>query len=315
MRSTDLEHVSQAFYGHPWAIVPEKLAEMREVLRRRVGGELPAEVGKRLGKRPSSRVQAPTPGTEVRHVAGQPVRQYGKVAILPLYGPIAQRLTWLTHYCGGTSTELFGRAFDALVADKSVKTIVFDVDSPGGSVFGVQEVAQKVFDARGAKKVVAIANSLMASAAYWIAAQAQAVYVTPGGMAGSVGVVSVHEDLSGANDQAGRKVTYVTAGQYKAEGNPDTPLDAEALADWQRTVDAYYEAFIKAVACGRGVTEAKVRAHFGQGRVFTAAAAVAAGLCDKVMTLEQLLVKLGAEGAPGGPSAVALGKQRLAEAD
>ena len=87
-------------------------------------------------------------------------------------------------------TEAFGAAFDRAAADSSIGAIVLNIDSPGGSVYGVEELADKIYKARGTKPVYAVANSLAASAAYWIGSAASQLYVTPSGEVGSIGVLA-----------------------------------------------------------------------------------------------------------------------------
>ena len=99
---------------------------------------------------------------------------------------------------------------DQAVAEPSVDQILIEVDSPGGSVYGVQELADKVVAAQRSKPVVALVNSVAASAAYWVASQAGAVYVTPGGEVGSIGVYTLHEDVSGALEKAGIATTLIS---------------------------------------------------------------------------------------------------------
>ena len=151
---------------------------------------------------------------------------------------------------GGTSTERLGHQIDAAVNDDSIKTIILDIDSPGGSVAGVPEVADKIFKARDKKPVVAVANSMAASAAYWIGSAAQELVVIPSGMVGSIGVISAHTDVSKFEENQGFKTTLITAGKFKAEGNMFEPLGTEALESIQSVVDEYYDSFVSAVAPG-----------------------------------------------------------------
>lgn len=276
-----MKRVLHAFYNHPAAIQPEKLQDIQTFLERRVLGA------------PSQTLEDddwPAPAAGPRESAG--VRMAGRVALLPLMGVVAQRMNLLMAISGGTSTELFGRALDELVADKTVSAIVMVIDSPGGSVFGVEELARKILKARDEKRIVAIADSMAASAAYWLAAQAGELVVTPSGMVGSVGVVAVHRDESKKDELAGVKTTLIHAGQYKTEGNFSQPLSAEGADHIQRTVDEYYGMFVAALARGRGVSEAKVRSDFGQGRTFLAKEAVSRGMADRIGTLEQVLHRL-----------------------
>ena len=140
--------------------------------------------------------------------------------------------------------------------------------------------------------MVAIANSLAASAAYWIGCAASEFYVTPGGEVGSIGVWQAHQDYSKALDEAGVKTTLISAGKFKVEGNPYAPLDEDAQAFMQTRVDEYYTAFTRSVAKGRGVPIAQVRDAMGQGRVLGADAALAQGMVDGVASFDEVLRKM-----------------------
>jgi signal peptide peptidase SppA len=173
-----------------------------------------------------------------------------------------------------------------------VAQILIDIDSPGGSVYGVSELAAEIMKARTQKPVVAVANSLAASAAYWIGCAAGEFYVTPGGEVGSIGVWQAHFDYSKALEGDGVKPTLISAGKFKVEGNPYVPLDLEALSFMQSRVDDYYNAFAKAVAKGRGLTVNDVREGMGEGRVLGADAALAAKMVDGVATFDEVLAKI-----------------------
>jgi ClpP class serine protease len=134
-----------------------------------------------------------------------------------------------------------------------------------------------------------VANHVAYSAAYWLGSAAEELYVAPSGGVGSIGVVAVHEDRSGALAQRGIKPTYITSSKYKAEGNPTQPLDKEAKAEFQREVDGYHGMFIEAVAASRGVDSAEVEADYGQGRTVRAKDALERGMVDGVHTLDSAL--------------------------
>ena len=223
--------------------------------------------------------------------------------MLPLTGVIMHRANMFSEFSGGTSTEKFTAAFRQLVADPMIKAIVLDVDSPGGTVAGVEELASEIFKAREQKPIYAVANALAASAAYWIASSATELIVTPSGLVGSIGVYAAHQDISEFAKQAGVKVTLVSAGKYKTEGNEFEPLSDEARAALQARVDEYYGMFVKAVARNRGVSPSDVRGGFGEGRVVGAKQAVALGMADRVATLDETLARLGVSRMPQGMSA------------
>lgn len=217
----------------------------------------------------------------------------GKVVVMSLFGFIARRANIVTDFFGGTAMDEFGRALDSFVADSTVKTIVFDVDSPGGIAEGNHELAEKVRAARDQKRIIAVADTLMASAAYYIGSAATEVVASPSSWVGSIGTVYFHEDWSKALEAEGVDVTAFVSSVYKAEGNPYEPLTDEASAQIQKEVDQLGDQFERDVAKNRGITPARVKASYGQGRAFIAAEAKQRGLVDRVASLDQVLDGLG----------------------
>ena len=204
--------------------------------------------------------------------------------IIPITGLILQHDSTF-----GTSLDDLNSAVQEAVNDHAIERIVLYIDSPGGSVYGVSETAAVLRQARTQKPVIAIANSLAASAAYWIGCSASEFYCTPSGEVGSIGVYQVHADVSRQMKKAGLKTTLISSGKYKVEGNPYESLGKDAQGFMQSRVDDYYNAFISDVAQGRGVDPSKVRRDFGQGRLIGAQAAAKAGMIDGITTLQAIL--------------------------
>lgn len=273
-------HILSAFAAEPWAMHPAKLEAIASFLAFKAhGGELTAE-----------EVQAKIDGRKMAAIS----RQAGDIAVLPVVGVISQRVGMLEDISGGTSTEKLGADFRALIADDTVKAVVLDFHSPGGSPFGVQELGEEIFAARGGKPIIAQVNSQAASAAYWLASQADEIVVTPSGEAGSIGVYGVHEDISKKLEAEGVTTTIVQAGDNKAELSSLKPLSDDARAALQARIDTVKAAFDQAVAAGRGVSLGQVKDRFGQGRMFDAAALVERGMADRIGTLRETLARLGA---------------------
>jgi len=249
-------------------------------------------------KRECAACQAAAPGSSSRSKAGS-------IAVLPISGTISHRTGLMSDMSGGTSTEKFTQWLRAAVADPSVKAIVLDIDSPGGTVDGVPELADEIYKANQSKPVTAVANTQAASAAYWLGSQAKEFVVTPSGEVGSIGVFGAHEDMSQALDKAGVKVSLVSAGKYKTEGNPFEPLSDEARGALQDSVNSYYDMFTRAVARGRQSDQQSVQNGFGQGRMIPANKAVKMGMADRVATLDQTLARLGARTPMPGSAAKA----------
>lgn len=234
----------------------------------------------------------------------------GAIAVIPLSGVIAQHPDWFSD----TSVDEFSADLASALNDPGIGAILVSIDSPGGSVYGVQELASMMLAARDQKLIVALANSLAASAAYWIGCSASELYVTPSGEVGSIGVWQAHMDVSVALEQAGINTTLISAGKYKTEGNPYQPLDDDAAAFMQSRVDDYYDAFVAAVASARGVDPDDVRNGMGQGRVLGAQAAKRANMVDGIATMPQVIQSMQKNMAAAKPekaSRLAFAKKRL----
>lgn len=263
-----------------WAIQEEKLESIMAFLSMKAADEVAAG-WKSVGASTEFKMAQP--------VKGQSSEASTAIGILPVVGTISQRMNMFTEFSGGTSTDLLGQAFDSMVNDTGISAIIFDIDSPGGSVYGLDELSKKIYDARGEKPIVAVANSLAASAAYYIASAADEVIVTPGGEIGSIGTIGVHVDTSKAAEKEGLSYTLIKYGKNKGEANSLEPLSDDARDYLQDTVNKYGEMFVGAVARNRGATVSTVKKDYGQGRVFMAKDAISAGLADRIATFEQVV--------------------------
>lgn len=281
----EIDRILAAAAARTWAIDEEKADEIVNLLALRAAGAAPGAA------------EAPEP-----IYAADPVKgRNGPVHVLRLEGTILPRSGMMARFSGGASLERFGEAFDAAAADSTAQAIVIGIDSPGGVIDLVAETAEKVYRARSADRpIIAVANTMAASAAYWIASAASEIVVTPSGSVGSIGVYGMHDDLSAALEKNGIRRTLIRAGARKAEGAVG-PLDPEALKHRQASVDYAYDMFTRAVARNRGVDVATVRAdpeatetHFGAGRSYPARRAVSLGLADRVATFEATLRRVAA---------------------
>src|ERR1700694_4033234 len=259
-------HIIQALCNTYWAMEETKLREIVGVIERRSRWEGPADEFVKAERLPIDRYVDCATGADLAISGGGSAPNAGKIAILQLFGVLSQRMGMIEEASGGTSTEEFGRVFNAAVANPDIRGIILQISSPGGSVAGTAELADSIYQARTQKRIIAIADSLAASAAYWIGAQASEFWATPTAEVGSVGVFSVHQDVSKAAEQAGVKFTIVKAGKYKTEGSPYEPLSDEARVEMQAGVDYFNGMFIRALAAGPGVRVDKRRSDFGHGR-------------------------------------------------
>jgi signal peptide peptidase SppA len=216
-------------------------------------------------------------------------REGGGVVIVPVTGVLMRRTGIFGAILGGTSTQEIESVLAAVAADPQVRFIVLEIDSPGGEVSASQGLANAVRRAAAVKEVCAWINgAYCASGAMWVASQADEIYSsTSVASVGSIGVVARHVDYSGANKALGITVSEVTAGKYKRIASSDAPLSSEGRATLQAHVDALYAEFLADVARGRGIT-IDAAEKLANGRTFTAREAVARGLIDGIVAIEDL---------------------------
>lgn len=230
----------------------------------------------------------------------------GAVAVLPVYGLILHRGSSMDDISGpaATSTVKLLQQFKQAASDPGVSTIVLDIDSPGGTVEGVDELASEIRATRGNKQTIAVSNKQCCSAAYYIASACDEIVASPSSTTGSVGVYCAHEDASKYLENLGVKVSLIKFGENKAEGNPYEPLSDSARAHMQEMVDAFGNMFEKAVAKGRKLSQTTVHDTFGQGLSFTASKAVKIGMADSIGTLDDVLSRFGVSLASGSTTSM-----------
>ncbi|MDY6903697.1 MAG: signal peptide peptidase SppA [Thermodesulfobacteriota bacterium] len=210
------------------------------------------------------------------------------VAVIPLTGTITRRTTFLSSLFGGASLSRFMADLNAALEDRRIKGIVLYVDSPGGPVTMVPETADAIFRARSVKPIVSYSPGGIMSGAYWIGAAASQIVISPVAKAGSIGVLAMHVDYSKMNEMDGVAYTYITAGKYKAEGNPDEPLSDPARRRIERNLNETYGVFLSAVGRFRSLPEDDVR-QMAEGLQFVGQRAVDNNMVDRLGTLDDAI--------------------------
>jgi ClpP class serine protease len=157
--------------AHRWAIRPEMLRTMTDIAARGMADG-------RFRDAASAQVDFQDEGTGKDAIAAkdaQPLQGTRRaeirdgIAIIKIVGPIFPRANMFTWISGGTSVELLAKDLQAVMTDESVKGLILNIDSPGGEVTGVSELADMIYNARAVKPIVSYGVGDMASAAYWIA--------------------------------------------------------------------------------------------------------------------------------------------------
>ena len=270
----DLPLVASRVFGTPLMIARAKLEVILNVLTLRLAGGAfkPVDVGTHLCLRSS--------------IAAE------KIAIVSVVGTLVGRSSYLAAASGLVSYDDIAQAIAGAMDDPTVQGVILDVDSPGGEVGGLFDLVEQIRAIRSAatKPLWAVANENALSAAYAIASAADRLYVTRTGEVGSIGVVAVHVDETGADAKAGLAWTFVFAGERKVDGNTHQPLSERARATIQADVDQLYSEFCTLVAANRKLDVAVVRGT--DAAIYRGELAVRAGLADRVGTLDLAIAEM-----------------------
>jgi capsid assembly protease len=212
------------------------------------------------------------------------------VGIVPIRGLIAQRASAVDPLCidVGTSVEHIRADLQRALANDDVRSILLEVDSPGGSVTGIAGLADDIRAARERKPIVAHTDSMMASAAYWLASQANRVFATRDAKVGSIGVLVSYVDPVRALKDRGFDPVVIKSVPGKSNMASDGQFGEAQQATVQRDVDHLHAMFVDAVAAGRGVARERADA-MATGEDFIGGRAVQFGLADGCLTASAAL--------------------------
>ena len=222
------------------------------------------------------------------------VSMAGRVAIIPVIGPIFPRANLMT-MSGGTSLQSLAYDFNIALNSSEVDAIIMNIDSPGGVVTGVVDYSEMVYKANSAKTIISYVYGFGASAAYWMGSSASEIVLSPTAEVGSIGVVAGYTDSSKAKEKRG-----VTDIEIVSSQSPNKRLDPATTSgrnQIQAIVDQLADVFINAVARNRGVSYEDVLTNFGQGKMFVGEDAVTNGLADRIGSLEMLIEEQRAQSA------------------
>lgn len=213
------------------------------------------------------------------------------LAYIPMRGTLVHRNgdSWY----GTRGYDDIRREFDAAMADPDVAGIVFDIHSGGGMVYGNFELAEHIRSKRAEKPSLSVVNAGAMSGAYSLGSSASRIVSTPSGDSGSIGVLTMHVDMSKALEKYGVSISLIHSGEHKVDGNPYTPLPDNVRADMQARLDGMWQKFITVVSVNRGMSEQAVRDT--QARVYGADEAVKIGLVDAVSSPQEAVASFRAE--------------------
>jgi signal peptide peptidase SppA len=217
--------------------------------------------------------------------------QAGSDAIIPVTGPLSYKYDFFTWLMDGSSYQMITAQINAAEKEDSVERIVLSMDTPGGDVVGMPEMAEAIRNA--SKPVIAVVDPMCASAGLWMAAQADRIVIMESGSIGSLGVQIVAVSQAEMYAKAGIDVKLIRAdiSPNKNLATSLEPLDEKAVNYLQERVDMWGAEFLKSVAQGRGVTTDQALDKFGQGHMLFGAEAVEAGLADEIGSLQGVVLE------------------------
>lgn len=291
--SIQLPHIAARLFDAPLMIEPRKLAAIVSALGgRMVDGGFSLRGIEAIdhvafaGGRPSQHMGVVSDKLG-RRLAGYDdsdvLDMVGNVATIPVEGSLVYKGAWLGSLSGDTSYQGLQTQIARAANSPAVKGVVFEVDSFGGEASGCFETADMLAALSAQKPTLAILTDFACSAGYLLASAARQIVMPPGGAAGSIGVVSMHADFSKSLEQDGVKVTLISSGDHKVDGNPFEPLDPDVLAKTQARNDAARVRFASAVGQYRGARFSAQAAMATEAQTYDSDQALALGLVDGVV--------------------------------
>ena len=176
-----------------------------------------------------------------------------------------------------------------LADDDKIKGLVLRVNSPGGSAFGSDQIGEALDYFQSKKKPLAVSmGDYAASGGYWISCGADRIFADPLTITGSIGIFGLIPNVKGLSDKLGINPQSVSTNPAADFPTLFTPMDEKQLSIMQKYVETGYDRFIKRVATGRKMTEAKVR-QIAEGRVWNAMKAKEIGLVDELGSLKDAI--------------------------
>ena len=277
-----------------WAIIPDRFTSAIQHVQ---GLDLKAHIDAVLDR--------DAPGT---YDTPPFVMEAGGVAKMHLHGAMTKYGSSLSSMPGTLQTR---RNLRQASADESVRGIMLAMDSPGGNVSGVPDLAGEVRAVSRVKPVHVHAEDSLASAAYWVGSQATRLTASPAAQIGSIGVYAVVEDWSAMYAERGIKTHIIKSGKFKGAGAEGAEVTQEELDEIQRMADSINDLFANAVAKGRSMTMSQV-AKVNDGRVWLAEEAQGLGLIDGVESFDVAMNKLRVEARPARSTKSAKAKMAVA---
>lgn len=197
------------------------------------------------------------------------------IAIIPIQGMISLGGEGLLLQNQIVNSETIIEEIQKADSNKNVKGIVFDINSPGGTVVASKELADAI--AKVNKPSVALIREVGASGAYWAAASTDKIVANKYSMTGSIGVLGSYLQFSGLMEKYGVTYEQIISGELKDIGNPYAELTDEERNILQRKINIIHQGFLEDIKEKRGL---KSLEQIKSGEFYLGSEALELGLVD-----------------------------------
>lgn len=203
-----------------------------------------------------------------------------KIAVVPIKGAISTQGS-VSIFGETISSREIAQTLQDLDEDSSVKAIILDINSPGGSAVASEEISRAIEKVKTNKPVYAIINDMGASGGFWVAVSADKVYASPMSMVGSIGVTSAGLGFEDFIKEYNITYRRLVAGEYKDMGTPFRNMTLEEELKIQEMLDEIHLRFIEHIATSRNMTSEQVKTY-ATGEIFLGTKAKEIGFIDEI---------------------------------
>lgn len=220
--------------------------------------------------------------------SGLNIQKLGSLAVVSSKGAIVKEAGWLSDW-GFTGLKEAEVALKSAAIDDDIESVLWVIDSPGGSVDGLSQFADIVDEVASVKPLHVQVDGMLASAAVYMSAGASKIYANRRDLVGSIGTRIQLFDYSQAFKEAGIKSIVIDTGEHKSAGAMGEEITENQIEEFQRIVDGYFSDFKEQVLKNRPIDE-KVFNQLADGRVFFAdEEPIKYGLIDGIGTVQQTI--------------------------
>lgn len=208
----------------------------------------------------------------------------GKVGVVNLHGPLLTRGDFFSDFFGLANYEALESVLRGFEKNEAIEAVILNLDTPGGYVNGLSALSEVIAEVKQKKRIYAYVGDNALSAGYYIASQADRIFMADTGTVGSIGAIisfCSHKD---------EEITNIVSENAPLK-NKD-PKTAAGKKQYQEVVNAAEKRFIEAVANGRGVSTDHVIENYGAGAIVTAEKALSLGMADEIISFNKLLLQL-----------------------